>query len=68
MLGGYTGVVVSDGYSGYNILSNATRAGCWAHARRKWVEAMPNGATKENALRTFIFSFSINYLGYYNMH
>ena len=50
VLGGYTGVVVSDGYSGYNILSEATRAGCWAHARRKWVEAMPDGATQENAL------------------
>ena len=50
VLGGYTGVVISDGYSGYNILSAATRAGCWAHARRKWVEAMPQGATKENAL------------------
>ena len=50
VLGGYTGVVVSDGYSGYNILSNAIRAGCWAHARRKWVEAMPDGANKENAL------------------
>ena len=50
VLGGYTGVVISDGYSGYNILSKATRAGCWAHARRKWVEAMPDGAAKENAL------------------
>lgn len=50
VLGDYTGVVVSDGYSGYNILSKAVRAGCWAHARRKWVEAMPEGATKENAL------------------
>ena len=50
VLGSYTGVVVSDGYSGYNILSNAIRAGCWAHARRKWVEAMPDGATKENVL------------------
>ena len=50
VLGGYTGVVISDGYSGYNILSKATRAGCWAHARRKWVEAMPDGATRENAL------------------
>ena len=50
VLGGYTGVVVSDGYSGYNVLSTATRAGCWAHARRKWVEAMPDGATQENAL------------------
>ena len=50
VLGGFTGVVVSDGYSGYNILSKAVRAGCWAHARRKWVEAMPDGATRENAL------------------
>ena len=50
VLGGYKGVVISDGYSGYGILSEATRAGCWAHARRKWVEAMPDGATKENAL------------------
>ena len=32
------------------ILNETTRAGCWAHARRKWVEAMPEGATKENAL------------------
>ena len=50
VLGKYTGVVVSDGYSGYNTLNKATRAGCWAHARRKWVEAMPEGATRENAL------------------
>ena len=50
VLGGYKGVVISDGYSGYGILSEATRAGCWAHARRKWVEAMPDGATKENTL------------------
>ena len=49
-LDGYTGVVISDGYSGYNVLSTATRAGCWAHAQRKWVEAMPDGATQENAL------------------
>ena len=50
VLGGYKGVVISDGYSGYGILSEATRAGCWAHARRKWIEAMPESATKENAL------------------
>mgnify|MGYP004516563471 CR=1 FL=1 len=50
VLGDYTCAVISDGYSGYNILSKAGRAGCWAHARRKWVEAMPKGATKENAL------------------
>ena len=25
------------------------RAGCWAHMRRKWFEAMPKGATIENS-------------------
>ena len=50
VLGNYTGTVISDGYSGYNGLSKAVRAGCWAHARRKWVEAMPKDADKENAL------------------
>ena len=34
-LDGYTGVVISDGYTGYNILSKAVRAGCWAHCPTK---------------------------------
>ena len=50
VLGEYTGVVITDGYSGYNLLSKATRAGCWAHARRKWVEALPKSPNKENTL------------------
>ncbi len=57
VLGGYTGVVVSDGYSGYNLLSNVIRAGCWAHMRRKWLEAMPKGATLENSLAARGFDF-----------
>ena len=47
--GDYAGVAVSDGYSGCSILNKATRAGCRAHARRKWVEGMPDGAARENA-------------------
>ena len=35
VLDGYTGVVISDGYSGYGVLSKTTQANCWAHARRK---------------------------------
>ena len=50
VLKGFGGVLVADGYSGYNVVSEVTRAGCWAHARRKWLEAMPKEATKENAL------------------
>ncbi len=38
----YTQVLLADGYGGYNgvVTGNGiTRAGCWAHARRKFVEA-----------------------------
>ena len=40
-LGDFHGILISDGYSGYNKLLNVIRAGCWAHMRRKWREAMP---------------------------
>ena len=42
---GYSGVVMSDGYAAYNDLERAgptgrvTLAHCWAHVRRKFVEA-----------------------------
>jgi transposase len=41
----FTEVLVADAYGGYNgvVASNMiTRAGCWAHARRKVVEAEPS--------------------------
>ena len=44
-LKGFTGCLVTDGYAGYNQVQNVTRCGCWSHARRKWREAMPEGAT-----------------------
>lgn len=37
----FKGYVHSDGYQGYNKLKNITRCGCWAHLRRKFVEAIP---------------------------
>ncbi len=40
-LNGYSGCVVCDGFDGYNKLIEAMRCGCWAHARRKFVEALP---------------------------
>lgn len=43
-LKGFSGVLITDGYSGYNKIQEAERAGCWAHMRRKWLEAMPEGA------------------------
>ena len=49
-LEGFHNILVSDGFSGYNKIENdVIRAGCWAHVRRKWKEAMPAGATPENS-------------------
>ena len=42
-LGGFQGILISDGFSGYNKVPNVIRAGCWAHMQRKWREAMPKG-------------------------
>lgn len=41
-LTGYRGAVQTDGYIGYEILSelSVTHAGCWAHVRRKFVEVV----------------------------
>ena len=41
----------TDGYSGYNGVANAIHAGCWAHLRRKFEEAMPKNAPKDNIAR-----------------
>ena len=42
LLGEYTGFIHCDGYAGYDALSKRTAAiqvGCWAHCRRKFIEA-----------------------------
>lgn len=41
-LGDFDGYLVCDGYDGYNKLTGVTRCGCWAHMRRKFVEALPS--------------------------
>ena len=43
LFAGYRGYLQSDGYAGYNILEGEggiMRVGCWAHARRKFVDAL----------------------------
>ncbi|WP_459943332.1 IS66 family transposase, partial [Deferrisoma palaeochoriense] len=42
-LEGYRGVVQTDGYQGYDFVDHAlamVHAGCWAHVRRKFMEAL----------------------------
>jgi transposase len=43
--------LLTDGYAGYNAVVNAVHAGCWAHCRRKFEEAMPKNAPKDNKAR-----------------
>jgi hypothetical protein len=42
-LDGYKGYLMTDGYSGYNLLSNVKRCCCWAHIRRYFIDAVPKG-------------------------
>lgn len=49
VLGGYLGYLQTDGYTAYNAAVNATRLGCWSHARRKWVECLPKGIEDKNS-------------------
>lgn len=47
-LGNYSGYLQCDGYAGYH-QTQATLVGCWAHARRKFVEAKTaQGALNKN--------------------
>ncbi len=39
-LKGFSGFLHGDGYAGYDGLPGVTLIGCWAHARRKFVEAI----------------------------
>ena len=46
---GFKGVVLIDGATDFNLLEKAdgvVRAGCWAHARRKFYEALPYDAKR----------------------
>lgn len=46
LLADYTGIVLADGYGAYDALARAgpgfTLAHCWAHVRRKFIEAEPH--------------------------
>jgi transposase len=47
----YKGIVQTDGYKGYDFLDtwhDILHVGCWAHARRKFIEAEKAGGKKNN--------------------
>lgn len=48
LLKDYKGIMVTDGYSGYNVLDKElTHAECWAHARRYFYESVPLDENKK---------------------
>ena len=47
---GFHGTVISDAYSRYNNIEGCVNAYCWAHARRKFRDSLPNDL--ENAENT----------------
>lgn len=52
LLGGTSGKLMADGYSGYNRVANddRERCGCWAHCRRKFFEARSSAPEAEEVL------------------
>ncbi|MCA9413974.1 MAG: IS66 family transposase [Candidatus Omnitrophica bacterium] len=56
-LKGYRGYLQADAYAGYNELigkKKATLVGCWAHARRKFVEAKDSDPLRSHTALVFI--------------
>lgn len=45
----FKGKVITDGYSGYNNLPGVTNVYCWAHARRKFRDAIPSDIKDVNS-------------------
>lgn len=53
VLGASKGTLLVDGYTGYNEVTTPERrerAGCWAHARRKFFDALPTAPAAQRAL------------------
>lgn len=49
VLGKYKGYLQTDGYESYTHAWEAKRIGCWAHARRKWIDCLPKGIKAEGS-------------------
>jgi transposase len=49
---GFSGHLHTDGYAGYNIVSNkddVTQLACWAHARRKFTDIIKSGVSTKSS-------------------
>ena len=62
LLKGYKNILITDGFSGYNILEKEiNRAECWAHARRYFYESVPLDENK-NMVQTAAGYLGVKYI------
>ncbi len=62
VLGGSTGSLTVDGYTGYNIVTDVEgreRSGCWSHVRRKLFEAMGTAPEAREGLDILLDLFMV---------
>ena len=57
MLKGFSGYLQTDGYSAYYDVESVTRVGCWAHARRKWVDCFEGKKPVEGSQSEKAFAY-----------
>lgn len=57
MLKGFSGYLQTDCYSAYNAVDFVTRVGCWAHARRKWVDCFEGKKPVEGSQSEKAFAY-----------
>ena len=65
LLGGTTGDLITDGYSGYTKVTDVegrTRVGCWSHARRKFFEAMSSVPEAKEVLDLIVELYRLEHL------
>lgn len=64
LLGGTQGHLVTDGYAGYNGVvgeGQRTRVGCWAHARRKFFEALATSPEAQELLDLIVKLYRVEH-------
>ena len=64
VLAGTIGKLQVDAYTGYNhvcLPEGRERVGCWAHARRKFFDAMPNAPDAQEALKFILELYEVEY-------
>lgn len=62
-LDGFDGYLLTDDYAGYNNIKTAGHYLCWAHARRKFVDAAPAYAKETDELGNTLVKKGIEQIG-----